>query len=53
MKRKSPKPDDPEQSKRFIETAREVGAAETDEGAKETFKNVVRRMPAEKQKNRP
>lgn len=35
MPRKSaPKPDDPEQSKRFIDMAREVGADETEEGRK-------------------
>jgi hypothetical protein len=33
--------DDPEQSKRFIETARERGADETEEGARRVFKKVV------------
>jgi hypothetical protein len=35
------KPDDPAQSKRFIEAAREVGADETEEGALRAFKKVV------------
>jgi hypothetical protein len=35
------KPDDPEQSKRFIDTAREVEADETEEGAERAFKKVV------------
>jgi hypothetical protein len=37
----SPKPDDPEQSKRFIEMAREIEADETKEGAERAFKKVV------------
>ena len=37
------KPDDPEQSKRFIDTAKEIGADETPEGAKRVFKNVPQR----------
>ena len=36
-----PKPDDPEQSKRFIETARKVEADETEEGAERAFKKVT------------
>jgi hypothetical protein len=37
----APKPDDPAQSKRFIETAEQVGA-DTDDGALErAFKKVV------------
>jgi len=36
-----PKPDDPAQSKRFIEAARDVGADETEEGALRAFKKVV------------
>lgn len=35
------KPDDPEQSKRFIDTAREREADETEEGADKAFKKVV------------
>jgi len=42
-----PKPDDPEQSKRFIEAAREAGADETEEGADRGFKSVAPRKPAQ------
>lgn len=35
------KPDDAEQSKRFIDTAREVEADESDEGAERAFKKVA------------
>jgi hypothetical protein len=38
-------PDDPEQSKRFVDTAREIGADETEEGARKAFKKVVPRNP--------
>ena len=41
MPRKSSKPDDPEQSKRFIETAEEVGAATDDEALERAFKRVL------------
>jgi hypothetical protein len=41
MERKIPKRDDPEQSKRFIETARDVEADESDEGARRAFEKVV------------
>lgn len=34
--------DDPEQSKRFIDTARERGADETEKGADKAFKAVVK-----------
>lgn len=34
--------DDEEQSKRFIEAAREAEADETDEGAERAFKKVVK-----------
>lgn len=43
------KPDDPEQSKRFIETARKAEADETEDGAKRAFKKIVaapKRRPA-------
>jgi hypothetical protein len=36
------KPDDPEQSKRFLEAAREAGADETNKGAERAFKAVVK-----------
>jgi hypothetical protein len=35
-------PDDPEQSKRFLEAAREAGADETEKGANRAFKTVVK-----------
>lgn len=35
------KPDDPEQSKRFIDTAREREADETEEGADKAFKKAM------------
>lgn len=43
-------PDNPEQSKRFIEMAREVEAAETKEEAERAFKKVV---PAKKPESKP
>jgi hypothetical protein len=45
----TPTPDDPEQSKRFIEAAREAQADETEEGAKKAFTRVVppRKSPRE------
>jgi hypothetical protein len=36
-----PKPDDPEQSKRFLEAARESHADETEEGADRAFKKII------------
>lgn len=36
-----PKPDDPKQSKRFIETAKEVGADTDDEALERAFKKIV------------
>jgi hypothetical protein len=36
------KPDDPEQSQRFIDTAREIGADETEEGAERAFSKVAK-----------
>lgn len=41
MSDKNSKHDDPEQSKRFIDTAREREADETEEGADKAFKKVV------------
>lgn len=35
-------PDDPEQAKRFVEMAREIGAAETEEEAERALKAVLR-----------
>jgi hypothetical protein len=43
MPRKAkPKPDDPAQSKRFIEAAREHGTDETGEAFERLFKKVVK-----------
>jgi len=36
-----PKPDDPEQYKRFLEAAQEAEADETEEGANRAFKKIV------------
>jgi hypothetical protein len=44
-RKSSPPPDDPAQSKRFIEMAREIGADESEEGRKafeRAFMNVAR-----------
>lgn len=38
----TPKPDDAEQSKRFIDTAKEVGADQDDEALERAFKKIVR-----------
>lgn len=43
MQEEKRKPDDPEQSKRFIDTAKQVEADETEEGAERAFKKVVRK----------
>jgi hypothetical protein len=40
-KQSVPKPDDPEQSKRFIEAARQVEADETGEGFRRAFRKIV------------
>jgi hypothetical protein len=42
---KDRKPDDPEQSKRFIDAAREAEADETEEGADKAFKKVTSSKP--------
>jgi len=41
MPRKPTKPDDPEQSKRFIETAEEVGADGDDKALERAFKKII------------
>jgi hypothetical protein len=41
------KPDDPEQSKRFIETAEEVGADSDDEALARAFRKIASRLPKE------
>jgi hypothetical protein len=43
---KDKKPDDPEQSKRFIEAAKEAGADETEAGADKAFKKAVSKVKA-------
>jgi hypothetical protein len=47
-RKKSPPPDDPEQSKRFIDMAREVEAAETEEEAERAFRSVAKEKPSPK-----
>jgi hypothetical protein len=47
-KPKSP-PDDPEQSKRFIKAAREIGTDESPEEFERVFKKVVSKVPARKE----
>jgi len=49
-----PKPDDPAESKRFIDMAREIGADESEKGRKafeRTFKKVVERKSSPKREN--
>jgi hypothetical protein len=41
QKPKSLKPDDPEQSKRFVEAAREIEADETGEAFRRAFEKIV------------
>jgi hypothetical protein len=45
-----PKPDDPAQSKRFIDAAREAGADETDQGADRAFKRIAQRKASQAKK---
>jgi len=45
MPNKSPKQDDPEQYKRFIEAAKKAQADETAEGADDAFKKVASKRP--------
>jgi hypothetical protein len=51
-KKAAPKPDDPEQSKRFIETAEEVGA-DADDGALERALKKVADSKESKPTRRP
>jgi len=54
MKRKSEAPkDDPEQSKRFLDAAKQAEADETNEGAERAFKRVTRRRDDPKAIRRP
>ena len=46
----APKPDNPEQYKRFLKTAREAGAEEPGEAVDRLFDQVARSRPAEKPK---
>ena len=46
----TPPPDDPEQSKRFIDTAREVGAEGTEEDFIKAFRKVASR-PSQRPKS--
>jgi hypothetical protein len=48
MPAKKLKPDEKPQSERFIETAREIGADETQEGFEEAFDKVVTPKKREK-----
>jgi hypothetical protein len=43
MTKQKPKPDDPEQSKRFQEAAEEAEADKTEAGADRAFKKIVTR----------
>jgi hypothetical protein len=45
-KEPKPKPDDPKQSKRFIEVAREAQADESKEGADKAFKKIIEQRPS-------
>lgn len=52
MPRKPKKPDDSEQSKRFIETAEEVGADRDEEALERAFKKIIpvsKRQPSSKE----
>jgi hypothetical protein len=50
MKQKPGKPDDPEQSKRFIEAARKAEADETEAGADRAFKKIAGNSKAKSSK---
>jgi hypothetical protein len=42
MPSKKPKPEEKPQRERFIETAREIGADETNEGFEKAFKMIIK-----------
>lgn len=42
MRKKSVPPDDPEQSKRFIETAREIETDESPDGFERAFERIIK-----------
>lgn len=46
------KPDDPEQSKRFLEAAKEAEADETEKGADKAFKAIIVK-PSKEPQERP
>jgi hypothetical protein len=52
MPAKKPKPDEKPQSERFIETAREIGADETQKGFESAFKKIIT-FEGHKEKNGP
>ena len=45
---RKPKPDDPEQSKRFLQTAEEVGADTDDKALERAFKKITENPPKKK-----
>lgn len=47
--KRTPKSDDPEQSKRFIDTAKEVGADEDADALERAFKKIASKPRKEKQ----
>ena len=47
---KKPKPDDPEQAKRFTETAREIGADEEKSAADELLGRLAKQKPEPRKK---
>ena len=49
MPRKPSKPDDPAQSKRFIETAEEVGADTDDAALERAFKKIIPAPPKQRE----
>jgi len=49
----TPPPDDPEQSKRFIEIAREVDAGGTQEEFDQAFRKIASRSPQRSKPKRP
>ena len=48
----APKPDDPEQSKRFIEIAKEVGADSDAEALERTLKDIASEAPKDRRGHR-
>ena len=48
-RKRTPNQDDPEQSKRFIETAEQVGADDDEAALERAFKKIASKRPKEKQ----